>query len=107
MIAPAGLAFYDGSLFPDWRGSALIGGLGVQSLIRVSFGSFGQPDEVDRWNMDERTRDVAVAPDGAVWLIEDGSPGRLLRLVPRRDAAQNCANTMDCRGDVPTSLVAN
>mgnify|MGYP006393240997 CR=1 FL=1 len=82
VISPAGLAFYRGAMFPRWRGSALIGGLSAQSLIRVSFGADGQPDEADRWDMGARIRDVAVAPDGAVWLIEDSNPGRLLRLTP-------------------------
>lgn len=82
VIAPAGLAFYNGTLFPDWRGSALIGGLAVHALVRVSFDAGGQPDEADRWYMGARIRDVSVAADGAVWLIEDGRGGRLLRLVP-------------------------
>ncbi|UFS65320.1 PQQ-dependent sugar dehydrogenase [Paracoccus denitrificans] len=83
VIAPAGLAFYEGGLFPDWQGSALIGGLRVQALVRVSFDADGRPDEAERWNMGARIRDVAVAPDGAVWLIEDNNPGRLMRLAPR------------------------
>ncbi|MHC2459820.1 glucose/arabinose dehydrogenase [Rhizobium leguminosarum] len=82
VIAPAGLAFYEGSLFPEWRGSALIGALAVQSLVRVSFDPSGRVDETDRWDMDARIRDVAIAPDGAVWLLEDGSSGKLLRLAP-------------------------
>jgi glucose/arabinose dehydrogenase len=81
IIAPAGLAFYDGALFPQWRGSALIGGLGAGVLVRIAFAE-GQPDEAERWDMGARIRDVAVAPDGAVWLIEDDNPGRLLRLTP-------------------------
>jgi len=83
VIAPAGLAFYEGNLFAKWRGSALIGALAVQSLVRMNFDPSGRADEVDRWDMGARIRDVAVAPDGAVWLIEDGSSGDLLRLTPR------------------------
>jgi glucose/arabinose dehydrogenase len=83
VIAPAGLVFYDGDMFPQWRGSALVGGLRVGALVRIAFASDGQPDEVDRWDMGARIRDVAVAPDGAVWIIEDSDPGRLLRLTPR------------------------
>jgi glucose/arabinose dehydrogenase len=83
IIAPAGLVFYDGEMFPDWRGSALIGGLAAGVLVRVAF-TDGQPDEVDRWDMGARIRDVAVAPDGAVWVIEDDDPGRLLRLTPAK-----------------------
>ncbi|MDQ7249477.1 PQQ-dependent sugar dehydrogenase [Dongia sedimenti] len=83
IIAPAGLAFYNGEMFPQWRGSALVGGLAIGALLRIGFGPEGQPDEADRWEMGERIRDVAVAPDGAVWLIEDSEPGRLLRLTPK------------------------
>jgi len=83
VIAPAGLAFYEGTMFPQWQGSALIGGLSAHALVRVAFGPDGRPDEADRWDMGARVRDVAVAPDGAVWIIEDSNPGRLLRLTPR------------------------
>ncbi|PIO98176.1 PQQ-dependent sugar dehydrogenase [Pleomorphomonas carboxyditropha] len=82
VIAPAGLAFYEGDLFPAWKGSLLIGGLKTQSLSRVTVhGDSAHEDE--RFSMEGRIRDVAVAPDGAVWVIEDASPGRLLRLSPR------------------------
>jgi glucose/arabinose dehydrogenase len=84
VIAPAGLAFYNGAMFPDWRGSALVGGLAAQVLVRITFRADGQPDEAERWQMEDRIRDVAVAPDGAVWLIEDADPGRLLRLTPSK-----------------------
>jgi glucose/arabinose dehydrogenase len=83
VIAPAGLVFYSGDLFPQWRGSALIGALRSRALVRVAFGADGQPDEAERWDMGARIRDVAIAADGAVWLIEDSPKGRLLRLTPR------------------------
>ena len=82
VIAPAGLAFYKGAMFPQWQGSALIGGLRAQALVRVKFGPDGQPDEAERWDMGGRIRDVAVAADGAIWLVEDRNPGRLMRLTP-------------------------
>jgi glucose/arabinose dehydrogenase len=82
VIAPAGLAFYDGSLFPEWRGSAFIGGLAASALVRIAFDGKGGADEAERWDMEARIRDVAVGPDGALWIIEDDSPGRLLRLTP-------------------------
>lgn len=83
VIAPAGMAFYEGSLFPAWKGSILIGGLKSHALVRVAFRADGQPDEADRFDMGARIRDVAVAADGAVWLLEDGPNGRLLRLTPK------------------------
>ncbi|SHF65891.1 Glucose/arabinose dehydrogenase, beta-propeller fold [Kaistia soli DSM 19436] len=84
VIAPAGLVFYEGSMFPQWRGSAFIGGLAVDALVRVTFDGKGNANETERWEMGARIRDVAVAPDGALWLIEDDDPGRLLRLVPAK-----------------------
>lgn len=84
VIAPAGLVFYTGSMFPEWKGSALIGGLLVQSLVRVTFDGKGGAHEADRWNMGARIRDVAMSPDGALWLIEDGDDGKLLRLTPKK-----------------------
>lgn len=83
VIAPAGLVFYDGALFPHWRGSAFTGGLASQALVRIGFDGKGGANEIERWDMGARIRDVAVAPDGALWLIEDELPGRLLRLTPR------------------------
>lgn len=82
VIAPAGLVFYEGAMFPQWKGSALIGGLASTALIRVVTDEKGGADEAERFQMEDRIRDVAVAADGAIWLIEDNSPGRLLRLTP-------------------------
>lgn len=82
VIAPAGLAFYEGDLFPAWKGSALIGGLKTETLSRVTIDGDSAHEE-ERFAMGARIRDVAVAPDGAVWVIEDANPGRLLRLSPR------------------------
>ncbi|HWI86642.1 MAG TPA: PQQ-dependent sugar dehydrogenase [Sphingomonas sp.] len=82
VIAPGGLTFYYGSLFPAWKGSAFIGGLAVEALIRVSFDG-GVAREADRWAMGARIRDVVAGPDGALWLLEDSADGRLLRLTPK------------------------
>lgn len=83
VIAPAGLVFYEGPMFPQWKGSGLIGGLSSTALIRVVIDEKGGADEAERFQMEDRIRDVAVAADGAVWVIEDNSPGRLLRLTPK------------------------
>jgi glucose/arabinose dehydrogenase len=83
VIAPAGLAFYQGMPFPAWRGSALIGGLRAEGLVRVVFDANGHARQADRWPLGRRIRDVAVAPDGAVWVIEDGADAGLLRLTEK------------------------
>ncbi len=83
VIAPAGLAFYDGTMFPQWRGSAFVGGLAATALVRIAFdGTTAR--EAERWDMGARIRAVMAGPDGALWLLEDGSDGRLLRLTSPR-----------------------
>lgn len=80
VMSPSSLMFYSGAMFPEWKGSAFIGGLSSQSLIRVSFDE-AKPREVDRFSMNARIRDVTQGPDGAIWILEDGkSGGRLLKL---------------------------
>jgi len=81
-ISPAGFLIYDGDLFPAWIGDGLIGGLSSRALVRIAFNG-EQASEVERYDMDARIREVAQAPDGAIWLLEDGAAGRLLRLSPR------------------------
>jgi glucose/arabinose dehydrogenase len=80
-IAPSGLIFYRGATFPDWRGNGLIGGLVSKSLIRVAIEDDGAR-EVERFAMGKRIREVEQGSDGAIWLLEDGPDGRLLRLTP-------------------------
>lgn len=79
-ISPAGMAWYDATLFPVWRKSLLLGALSGQALMRLSV-SGESATETDRWPM-KRIREVEVAPDGAVWLLEDGANARLLKLTP-------------------------
>ena len=80
-IAPSGLIFYSGKLFPAWQGSAFVGGLASQALIRVSFDG-DSAKEAERFLMDNRIREVEQGPDGAIYLLEDGEGGRMLRLTP-------------------------
>lgn len=82
-VSPSGMIIYRGAMFPEWRGSALIGALSGQALIRVRLnGNMARKEE--QWDMQTRIRDVAEAPDGSVYLLEDGAGGRLFRLTPVR-----------------------
>ncbi|RME62782.1 MAG: PQQ-dependent sugar dehydrogenase, partial [Alphaproteobacteria bacterium] len=67
--------------FPDWQGSGLISGLSSRALVRVVFDD-ETAREAERFDMGKRIRAVAQGPDGAVWLLEDGRAGRLLKLTP-------------------------
>lgn len=85
VISPGGLMIYSGKMFPQWRGDAFIGGLSSEALVRVDLDGT-TATKGDQWPMGARIREAAEAPDGAIWVIEDGgkSQGRLLRLTPRR-----------------------
>lgn len=82
VISPSGFIFYSGSLFPAWRGNALLGGLTSKALIRLSIAGERVTRE-ERINMRKRIRDVIQAPDGAVLLLVDDEKGELLRLSPQ------------------------
>lgn len=82
-ISPGGLMFYDGALFPEWRGNAFIGGLSSRALIRVEIDG-ETAREAERFEMGARIREEEQGPDGAIWILEDGeSGGRLLKLTPK------------------------
>jgi len=83
VIAPGSLTFYNGAMFPAWKGSALIGGMATQTLSRIVFDGKGGATPAERWSVGHRIRDVAVGPDGAVWLIEDAATGGLYRVTPK------------------------
>jgi len=83
VIAPAGFVIYTGNLFPWFRGKGFIGGLASQALVEIEF-TGTQAREVRRYPMGRRIREVEQGPDGALWLLEDGGGGRLLKLTPNR-----------------------
>jgi glucose/arabinose dehydrogenase len=83
VIAPGNLTFYSGAMFPAWQGSALIGSLASKTLIRITFDGKGGAAPAERWDVGHRIRDVAVGPDGAVWMLEDANPGALFRITPK------------------------
>jgi glucose/arabinose dehydrogenase len=87
VIAPSGMVFYTGDLFPAWKGNLFIGGLGSMNLVRLTINGERVVDE-ERLLTDlqprERIRDVRQGPDGAMYLLTDNAAGRMLKLVPKR-----------------------
>ena len=82
-IAPAGLAVYDGALFPEWRGDLLVPALkerAVRLVKRDGRRIVGQ--QLLLAELNERMRDVKVAPDGSIYILTDGTDAKLLRLTP-------------------------
>jgi len=87
VIAPSGMAFYTGRLFPAWQNSLFIGGMGSTNLVRLTLNGEQVVGE-ERLLQDlqparERIRDVRQGPDGAVYLLTDSATGRILKLVPK------------------------
>lgn len=79
-IAPAGLAFYTGAMFPEWHGQLFVGALAGQALWRLQLsGNMVAAREAMFADRGERFRDVRQAPDGALLLLTDS--GKLLRLA--------------------------
>jgi glucose/arabinose dehydrogenase len=85
-IAPSGIAFYSGDLFPQWKGSLFVAALKGKMLVRLALDGervTGEEHLLHR-EVDQRIRDVRQGPDGALYLLTDDEvkTGRLLRLTP-------------------------
>lgn len=81
-IAPSGMSFYTGSVYPGWSGNIFVGALKFRLLSRMTEGD-GKVAEAQRLLQDEgrRIRDVRQGPDGKLWLLDE-SEGSILRLDP-------------------------
>jgi len=94
VIAPSGLAFYTGTLFPDWKDSLFVGGLRSMTLVRLKVVNDKVIEEEPLLGeLHSRIRDVRVGPDGAVYVLTDSggsavtantpSTSKLLKLTPK------------------------
>jgi glucose/arabinose dehydrogenase len=88
VIAPAGMTFYEGDLFPGWEGDLLISSLTPGGLVRLDLAEDTTAGETrvvgeERFLEGEaRIRDIAETPDGALLLLTDADNGALLRVTP-------------------------
>jgi glucose/arabinose dehydrogenase len=88
VIAPSGMFFYTGTLFQAWRNSLFIGGLVTTNIVRLDV----EGDKIvgeerllkDLQPKPERIRDVKQGPEGAIYAITDQTPGRIVKLVPKK-----------------------
>jgi glucose/arabinose dehydrogenase len=83
-IAASGLLFYTGDKFPEWRGSAFVGGLKTQMLVRLELDGTRvvREERLLENTVNQRVRDVEQGPDGCIYLLTDAVDGRLLRMEP-------------------------
>lgn len=80
--ALSGMVFYDGDMFPDWQGQALLGGLRSQDIIRLEIADGMVTGEARHLGGIGRVRDIEVADDGALMLITDHENGQMVRVTP-------------------------
>jgi len=80
-ISPSGMAYYSGEVFPEWKGSLLIGGLTSSGLVRVILDG-KSATEAERIPLGARIRDVVQAPDGSIYVLTDQEDGNIWRISP-------------------------
>lgn len=81
-VAPSGLAVYDGSAFPQWRGDLFSGSLMSADVRRLDLDDAGRIVGETALRVGARVRDVRVGPDGLLYVLTDERAGRLLRYLP-------------------------
>jgi glucose/arabinose dehydrogenase len=81
-IAPSGMMFYTGDLFPEWKGDLFVGAMAGQHLVRLVLkGERVVAEERLFADRKQRIREVRQGPDGAVYIFMGP---QLLRLSPRK-----------------------
>ena len=79
-IAVCGIAFYDGSQFPEWKNNLLATSLKYERLHRGELDGMNMVIDEIIFEAESRVRDVEVGPDGIIYVaLED--PGRIVKLT--------------------------
>lgn len=82
-IAPSGMIFYNGNLFPGWRGNLFVGALAGRHVARLVVDGDKIAGEEQLLQNTLRFRDVEQGPDGAIYLLSDEEDGKILKVVPK------------------------
>jgi glucose/arabinose dehydrogenase len=86
-IAPSGISFYTGTLFPAWQHSLFVAALAGKHLVRLVLdGGRVVAEERLLTELDSRIREVREGPDGALYVMTDRDGGKIVRLVPKKTA---------------------
>jgi glucose/arabinose dehydrogenase len=83
-IAPAGMTFYSGKLFPEWQGNLFVSSLAGKYLVRLVLRDdrvIGEERLLAELN--SRIRGVVDGPDGALYVLTDGNDGQIVKVVPK------------------------
>jgi glucose/arabinose dehydrogenase len=80
-IAPSGMMFYTGNLFPAWKGNLFVGAMAGRHLVRLVLnGDKVTAEEKLLADRNWRIREVKQGPDGAIYIF---AGNQLARLTPR------------------------
>jgi glucose/arabinose dehydrogenase len=83
-IAPSGIGFYTGRMFPAWDGNLFVAGLVSKDVVRLVLnGDRVVAEERLLADLNTRMRGVTEGPDGALYVLTDGMGGKILRLVKK------------------------
>ena len=83
VIAPSGMTFYEGDMFPALDGAILVGGLVAEGVVVLHMDGDRVVHE-ERFPVEARVRDVKVGPDGAIYAVTEDNGGfsTILRITP-------------------------
>ena len=84
-IAPSGLSFYTGGLFPAWRGNLFMGALKDRMLVRMELDAAGTAITTEERLLAGaigRIRQVRPGPDGRLHLLTDEDDGGVWTVRP-------------------------
>jgi len=88
VIAPSGMIFYTGGLFPKWKGSLFVSGYQPQGLPGGNITRLTIKNErvVGEERLDIPNtlwRDIRQGPDGSIYLLQGGAVGKIVKLSPK------------------------
>jgi len=84
-IGTSGLMIYQGDAFPQWKGSAFVGGLALPRVARVTLDGTRAVGEETLLEGLGRVRDIREGPDGFIYVAVEargGAPTPVVRLEP-------------------------
>lgn len=82
VVSPAGIAFYNSTVIPEWKGNLFVGGLSSTHIARLVIKNNKIVGEERLLKSEgERFRSLAVGKDGALYAVTDG--GRFYRIAKK------------------------
>lgn len=81
-IGPCGMIFVTGDKYPNWKNNMLVGSLAFQYLERVVLNGRSVMHREKLLEGIGRVRNVAMSPEGFIYVAVEQPAGKIVRLVP-------------------------